>query len=109
MTGRTLTLTGETTEALPANSAAPTRTPRLARLRPASYGYALLYVTLATAVTWLIWPAIKPQVSPLFFLAVMLAARQGGLGPGLLATCLSGFISIYVFSDPVFSLKVEPE
>lgn len=109
MTGRSLTLPGQNGEALPADSVAPTRTPPLARRRSASYGYALVYVTLATAVTWLIWPAIKPQVSPLFFLAVMLAARQGGLGPGLLATGLSGFISIYVFSDPVFSLKVEPE
>jgi signal transduction histidine kinase len=38
-----------------------------------------------------------------------MSAWFGGLGPALVATALSGFISIYIFSDPVFSLNVDVE
>ena len=89
-----------------ATSAASGETAPL-RGRGSRYALALLAVAVATGLSWLIWGAIKPQVSPLFFLAIVLAAWHGGLRPGLLATCLSGFVSIYVFSEPVFSLHVD--
>jgi signal transduction histidine kinase len=73
----------------------------------ARYAFAIVSVALASGLSWLIWGLIKPQVSPLFFLTVLMSAWYGGLGPGLVATALSGFLSIYIFSDPVFSLDVD--
>src|SRR5688572_27787279 len=70
------------------------------------YGFAVAAAASAMVLTWIIWGYIKPQVSPLFFVAVLSAAWYGGLGPGLLATGISGFTSIYFFSDPVFSVDV---
>ena len=80
-----------------------------ARAWPARYGLAVVAVALASALTWLIWGWIKPQVSPLFFVALLVASWYGGLGPGLLATALSAFVSIYAFSDPVYSVAVDAE
>jgi signal transduction histidine kinase len=57
-------------------------------------------------VNWLLWDLIKPQVSPLFFAAVVVSAWYGGLGPALFATLLASFASIYIFSDPTFSWQV---
>ena len=73
------------------------------------YGLAVGAVAVATVMTWLIWRWIKPQVSPLYFVALLVAAWHGGLGPALVATALSGFISIYAFSDPVYSVRVDAE
>jgi signal transduction histidine kinase len=73
------------------------------------YGLAVVTVALASALTWLIWARIKPQVSPIFFVALLICAWYGGLGPALLATALSAFISIYAFADPVFSLRVQAD
>ena len=80
-----------------------------APVRPwaARYELAVAVVLVASGLTWLIWESIEPQVSPLFFAAITLAAWRGGLGPALLATALSGFISIYFFTDPVSSLQVD--
>ena len=86
----------------------PTRA-AAARTWPARYGLSVVAVALASAFTWLIWGWIKPQVSPLFFVALLVAAWYGGLGPGLLATALSAFVSIYAFSDPVYSVAVDAE
>lgn len=70
--------------------------------------YAAAAATIATAcaVNWLLWDLIKPQVSPLFFAAVILSAWWGGLRLALFATVLASFASIYIFSDPPFSLQV---
>jgi signal transduction histidine kinase len=71
------------------------------------YVLALAAVLVATLLTWLVWKSIAPQVSPLFFAAITLVAWRGGLGPALLATALAGFISIYFFSEPFLSLKMD--
>jgi PAS domain S-box-containing protein len=41
-----------------------------------------------------------------FLLAVIVSALLGGMGPGLLATGLSGLGSAYLFLSPVFSVRV---
>jgi PAS domain S-box-containing protein len=68
------------------------------------YGLAIGLSLLATAVAWLMNPIVGQSTEPLFFAAVMVAAWVGGLGPGLLATALSGYITgFYFFLNPVGS------
>src|SRR4051812_18601308 len=67
------------------------------------YAAALAAVALALLLNFL-WPRTQPVVFPLFFAAVMLAARYGGLGPGLLATFLSTLAIYYFFIEPAHSI-----
>ena len=60
------------------------------------------------ALTWLIWARIKPQVSPIFFVALLVCAGTAGSARRCWRR-LSAFMSIYAFSDPVFSLRVEAD
>ncbi|WP_375500352.1 PAS domain S-box protein [uncultured Nostoc sp.] len=61
------------------------------------YGIALLSVALALGVTLLLNPYLTPTPAALFYVAVMLSAWYGGLGPGLLATVLSTLAINYFF------------
>lgn len=63
---------------------------------------------LATAVTWILWPLIRPSASPLFFLAVMVSAVYGGMSAGLLSTLLAATSTAYFFMTPQFSFSMEP-
>jgi two-component system sensor kinase FixL len=62
------------------------------------YALAVLLVALATVLTLKTQP-ILGEISPFFFLAVMIATWFGGIGPGLLATALAGWASAYYFFD----------
>ena len=42
-----------------------------------------------------------------FLLAVVLAARFGGLLPGLFATGLSGLVAVYLFIQPRFTFAMD--
>jgi signal transduction histidine kinase/ActR/RegA family two-component response regulator len=46
-------------------------------------------------------------VSPLFFGAVAVSAWYGGLGPGLLATLLSGLLTAFFLFEPAYSLRIQ--
>jgi signal transduction histidine kinase len=70
------------------------------------YGTAVLTDALALLLTLLLWPLIEPTITPLFFVAVMVSAWYGGLGPGLLATILAAFASAYFFIPPLYSLNM---
>ncbi|HKA55099.1 MAG TPA: ATP-binding protein [Candidatus Binatia bacterium] len=70
------------------------------RALPLRYGVAAAAAGLALWLTLLLWPMIKPSVSPLFFAAVMVSAWYGGLGPGLLATALAVGAIDYFFLPP---------
>jgi len=63
-----------------------------------SYGVAVAAV--ATALTFRIWPRPEPSPFPLFYVAVMVSAWAGGLGPGLLATALSAVACDFYFLPP---------
>ena len=63
---------------------------------------------LATGVTWILWPLIRPSASPLFFLAVMVSAVYGGIAAGLISTALASISTAYFFMTPEFSVALEP-
>jgi C4-dicarboxylate-specific signal transduction histidine kinase len=73
-----------------------------------SYGIAVLSVTSALIISR--WPALHLEAAPvsLFLCAVMLSAWFGGVGPGLLATSLSGLAFYYYFLPPIHSLDAKP-
>jgi signal transduction histidine kinase len=53
----------------------------------------------------LLWPVIKPFAMPLFLTAIVISAWQGGKGPGLVATLLSGLIIDYFFITPQYRMS----
>lgn len=65
------------------------------------YSVAVVSAGFALLLTLLLQPLITPTFFLLFFAAVILSAWYGGLGPGLLATALSGLGSNY-FLVPTF-------
>ncbi|MBD2094302.1 PAS domain-containing protein [Trichocoleus sp. FACHB-591] len=83
--------------------------PHPTRSQVQRYGIAGLSVLLASVLMLLLDPLLAMTRSPflLFFGAVMVSAWYGGLGPGLFATALSGFISTYFFLPPLYSLSLD--
>ena len=67
----------------------------------AGYVVAFLAVIAAAVVTSVILPLIAPSITPLFILAVAIAALYGGRGPGALATLLSLVALHYWFFPPL--------
>ncbi|MBD3887564.1 PAS domain S-box protein [Phormidium tenue FACHB-886] len=80
----------------------------LTRSQLVRYGVAGLSVLLATLLMLLLDPLLAMTQSPflLFFGAIVVSAWYGGLGPGLVATALSGLISTYLFIPPIYSLSL---
>jgi signal transduction histidine kinase len=71
------------------------------------YAFAVLIVALALGLRWLLQGILGGSAPFLVFVvAVLLAARQGGFRPGLLATGLSAAAATYFFLRPVGSLVV---
>lgn len=54
-------------------------------------------VAAASALTWVLWPHVRPSPSPLFFLAVMTSTLFGGLASGLVATAASTMSIALIF------------
>jgi K+-sensing histidine kinase KdpD len=71
------------------------------------YALPVLATAIATGVTWILWPYIRPSASPLFFLAVMVSSVYGGMLAGLAATMLAAVVTAYLFMSPEFSLSVD--
>jgi len=71
------------------------------------YGIAVASVLIATAVRFAFNPVLGAE-APLvpFGLAVIVAARMGGRGPGLAATVLSSLSANWFFIEPLNSLGV---
>ena len=70
------------------------------------YGLAVSSVALATIITFQLRP--DELVTPVFFLAIILSAWVGGVGPGLLAALLATMAVDYFFLGPGYSLKFNP-
>jgi two-component system sensor kinase FixL len=69
------------------------------------YGLAVVSVAVALSVSLLLRPDVL--VAPLFFLAIMLSAWFGGIGPGLLAALLSTTAIDYFFLPPLYSFRFD--
>jgi len=69
------------------------------------YGLAVSSVAVALIISLLLHPDVL--VSPVFFLAIMLSAWFGGIGPGLLAALLSTLSIAYFFLPPLYSLRFD--
>ncbi|HUP66010.1 MAG TPA: HAMP domain-containing sensor histidine kinase [Thermoanaerobaculia bacterium] len=80
---------------------------RIAETRAKAYGIAALLVCAAVVMSRLLDPFIQPQISPPYFLAVMLAAIVGGQGPGLLATALSALAIGYFDLGSAGTLRLD--
>src|SRR5689334_98515 len=70
------------------------------------YGLSVLLVLCALLVTLLLNP--DTLSTPLFFLAIMLSAWVGGIGPGLAAAALATLAVVYFFLPPKYSLRFNP-
>jgi len=69
--------------------------------RPLRYGLAVLLVFLATVVPHIPGGFLPERLTYLtFYPAAMIAALLGGLGPGIVATLLSGVCVDYFFLEP---------
>jgi PAS domain S-box-containing protein len=75
--------------------------------KTAQYAFAVLVVIFASLLRQFVNPILGERVPFIFFYpTVVLAAWFGGLGPGLLASVLSGFINWYVFMPPAYSFAL---
>lgn len=71
------------------------------------YGISLLVFLAALLLTYLLWPFIQPNPTPLFFAAII-AAFYGGFGPGLLVSIISALAIDYFFFPPYGALDFTP-
>src|SRR5580698_7456508 len=79
-----------------------------ARSRLFRYSLPVVAVLLATFLRLALDPLLASKGPFAFFLlAVLVAARYGGLGPGLIATILGALIGDYFFVEPRFTLPIE--
>jgi K+-sensing histidine kinase KdpD len=75
--------------------------------KTAQYAFAVLVLILASLLRHFGNPILGEKVPfILFYPTVVLAAWFGGLGPGLLTTALSVFITWYVFMPPTYSFAL---
>ncbi len=70
--------------------------------------YALAFVCVAFAMLATVVLHADGLVSPLFFLAIIISAWFGGVGPGLLAAFISTLCVSYFFLPPFYSWKFDP-
>jgi PAS domain S-box-containing protein len=70
------------------------------------YFVTTLAVGSALTLTLLLQPMLTPTWSQLFFAAVAISTRYGGMESGLLATMLSSLAIGYFFIKPVYSLDI---
>ena len=69
----------------------------------ARYALAIVCVGVALMATALLQP--DGLVAPLFFLAIIISAWFGGMGPGLLAALMATLCIDYFFLPPIYSLR----
>lgn len=70
------------------------------------YGLAVVLCGLALVLTLLLEPVMARSIFLLFITAIIVSAMYGGLGPGLVAVCLSTAASGLLFLPPRLSLLV---
>lgn len=73
------------------------------------YLIAVLAVTIAAIATALLWPLSEAAPLALFYGAVAVAARRGGVGPRLAAMLGSALFGVYFFLPPYGSFQLGPK
>lgn len=76
------------------------------RRRLTRYGSAVVIVTFATILTYLLWPKLGSTISPLFFVGVLFVSWYGGLRPGLLSAILSTLACNLVLNQSLGQLSL---
>jgi PAS domain S-box-containing protein len=77
------------------------------RARLFGYGVAVLASGVSILLRWPLWPVIGDHTPFMtFFPAVILSAYFGGLGPGLVATFVSGAAAAFFLIKPHFSFEI---
>jgi len=71
-----------------------------------AYLWSLLAVVAACAATFLIQPWMGPNLSLMFFPAVVIAAVYGGYGPAMFATMVSTLALALFFVPPRYSFQI---
>src|SRR4051812_41164732 len=65
------------------------------------YFWAPLTTAAAFALRWLMHPLLQEEIPyETFYVAVLISARYGGIGSGLLAMVLGGISAVYFFVPP---------
>src|SRR5438105_14047813 len=72
-----------------------------------AYGLAVATVAVAFGLNWLFQAEFGGRISPLFFAAIAWSSWYGGLAPGLVATGLAGFVSVFFFYPPLYSMHMD--
>src|SRR6266478_69344 len=70
------------------------------------YGLAVSSIAVALILTLLLGP--EALQSPVFFLAIILSAWIGGIGPGLVAAALATLALTFFFLPPLYDLRLDP-
>ena len=73
----------------------------------ARYAIAVALTVLAVIANKFLDRFMEPSAAPLLFAGVLLAAWQGGWGPGLLATVLATLADDYFFIAPIGSIEFD--
>jgi signal transduction histidine kinase len=71
-----------------------------------AYLWSFLAVAAACVATFLIQPWMGPNISLMFFPAVVVAAVYGGYGPAMFATVMSTLALAFFFVPPRYSLAI---
>src|SRR3954452_18217474 len=73
----------------------------LANSSALGYLWAPLTTAAAFGVRWFMHPILQQEIPyETFYVAVLVSARYGGLGSGLLAMALGGLSAVYFFVPP---------
>jgi two-component system sensor histidine kinase KdpD len=92
----------------PAERLEPTYVIRPEKIRLADYGAAFLYLILATAICFAMFPYLDlANLIMVYLVAVMLTATGCGRGPAVLTSLLSVLAFDFFFVPPRFSFTVE--
>jgi PAS domain S-box-containing protein len=67
------------------------------------YGTVVSSVAIATILTWVLQPVMGRAIFALFYAAVAISSRVGGIVPGLFSALLSTLAINFFFVDPVYS------
>ena len=72
------------------------------------YGVAVLTPALALLITLALGPLMERTTFALFYVAVIVSASYGGLGPGLVASTISVLVGGHFLLTPANSFNVGP-